>query len=198
MDEIGEKSKKEKKCKRLSAFEFSEIIVSMGLKSRTDVLALAHMQKNEGKSDMAEFIVNRGSKVVNEVLRTAWEMEEVKAAQERAAKSRLEILQEARGEPCKCKQVSRWHASATDLLEHDSILCKSFARAVKELLCKGRGKYRNIMLTGPASCGKTFLLNPLNSIFQTFTNPATTSFAWIGAEEAEVIFQVVAASYSLA
>ena len=44
------------------------------------------------------------------------------------------------------------------------------------------------MLTGPANCGKPFLLNPLNSIFQTFTNPATTSFAWIGAEEAEVIF----------
>ena len=45
------------------------------------MLALAHMQKNEGKTDMAEFIVNRGSKVVNEVLRTAWEMEEAKAAQ---------------------------------------------------------------------------------------------------------------------
>ena len=187
-DEIGEKSKKEKKRKRLSAFEFSEIIVSKGLKSRTDVLALAHMQKNEGKTDMAEFIVNRGSKVVNEVLRTAWEMEEAKAAQERTAKSRLEILQEARGEPCTCKQASRWHALATELLEHNGISCKSFARAVKELLCKGRGKYRNIMLTGPANCGKTFLLNPLNSIFQTFTNPATTSFAWIGAEEAEVIF----------
>ncbi|KAK2561757.1 52 kDa repressor of the inhibitor of the protein kinase [Acropora cervicornis] len=134
---------------------------------------------------MAEFIVNRGSKVVNEVLRTAWEMEEAKAAQERAAKSRLEILQEARGEPCTCKQASRWHASATELLEHNGISCKSFARAVKELLCKGWGKYRNTMLTGPANCGKTFLLNPLNSIFQTFTNPATTSFAWIGAEEAE-------------
>ena len=78
-------------------------------------------------------------------------MEEAKAAQERAAKSRLEILQEARGEPCTCKQASRWHASATELLEHNGISCKSFARAVKELLCKGRGKYRNIMLTGPAN-----------------------------------------------
>ena len=81
--------------------------MSKGLKTRTDVLYLAHMQKNEGKTDMAEFIVNQGSKVVNEVLRTAWEMEEAKAAQERAAKSRLEILQEARGEPCTCKQASR-------------------------------------------------------------------------------------------
>ena len=44
------------------------------------MLALAHMQKNEGKTDMAEFIANRGSKVVNKVLRTAWEMEEAKSA----------------------------------------------------------------------------------------------------------------------
>ena len=132
-DDIREKSKKEKKRKRLSAFEFSEIIVSKGLKSSTDIdaLALAHMQKNEGKIDMAEFIVSRGSKVVNEVLRTAWEMKEAKAAQERAARSRFEILQEARGEPCTCKQASRWHASATDLLEHNGISRKSFARAVK-------------------------------------------------------------------
>ena len=131
---------------------------------------------------MAEFIVNRGSKLFNEVLRTAWEKEEVKAAQECAAKSRLEILQEARGEPCTCKQVSRWHTPATELLEHTGISCKSFALAVEELLCKGRGKYRDIMLTGPANCGKTSLLNPLNSILQTFTNPATTSFSWMGAE----------------
>ena len=63
-------------------------------------------------------------------------MEEAKAAQERAAKSRLEILQEARGEPCKRKQASRWHASATDLLEHNGISCKSFARASHLLVQK--------------------------------------------------------------
>ena len=44
------------------------------------------------------------------------------------------------------------------------------------------------MLTGPANCGKTFLLNPLNVVYRTFTNPANTSFAWVGAETAEVVF----------
>lgn len=44
------------------------------------------------------------------------------------------------------------------------------------------------MLTGPANCGKTFLLNPLNKVYHTFTNPASTSFAWVGAENAEIIF----------
>ena len=61
-----------------------------------------------------------------------------------------------------------------------------FAAAIRELLEKGRGKYRNVMIVGPADCGKTFILNPLNELFQTFTNPATTSYAWVGSENAEV------------
>ena len=56
---------KQRKRKRLSAFEFSQIVVNNKLMTRTAVLAFAHMQKNEGKNDMAEFIINRGSKVVN-------------------------------------------------------------------------------------------------------------------------------------
>ena len=59
----------------------AEIIVSKGIKSRTDLLALAHEQKTEGKSDLAEFIVNRGNKVVDEIINTAWEMETAKCAQ---------------------------------------------------------------------------------------------------------------------
>ena len=36
--------------------------------------------------------------------------------------------------------------------------------------------------------GKTFLLNPLNVVFKSFSNPATSTFAWVGAEKAEIIF----------
>ncbi len=75
--------------KRLSAYEFSQIIVEKLL------LAFAHMQKNEGKTDIAEFIVNRGAKVVNDTIQTAWETEGAKAAEERMAKSRMEILHKA-------------------------------------------------------------------------------------------------------
>ena len=43
-------------------------------------------------------------------------------------------------------------------------------------------------LTGPANCGKTFILNPLNVVYKTFSNPASTSFAWIGVENCEILF----------
>ena len=159
-----------------------------GLKNRTDVLAFAHMQKNEGKTDIAKFIVNRGAKVVNDAIQTAWEMEGAKASQEHMARSHMEILREAGQETYKCEPTSQWHNFASELLENNGIPHGSFGNAVEDLLRKGRGKYRNIMLTGPANRGKTFLLNPLNSIYKTFTNPASTSFAWVGAEQAEVLF----------
>lgn len=44
------------------------------------------------------------------------------------------------------------------------------------------------MIIGVANCGKTFLLNPLNVIYNTFSNPASTSFTWVGAEKAEILF----------
>ena len=56
------------------------------------------------------------------------------------------------------------------------------------LLTKGRGKYRNIMIIGPANCGKTFILNPITKIFTTFSNPASSSFTWFDAEKAECLF----------
>ena len=72
------------------------------------------------------------------------------------------------------------------MLIHNGISEVKFARSIVESLDKGQGKYRNVMLVGPTNCGKTFLLNPLNVIYNTFTNPASSSFAWVGAEKAEM------------
>jgi hypothetical protein len=44
------------------------------------------------------------------------------------------------------------------------------------------------MLIGPANCGKTFLLKPLKAIYHIFTNPASSTFAWVGVQQAECIF----------
>ena len=182
------KPTKTKKRKRLSAYEVSEIVLRKGLKNRTELLAFSNRQREEGKTDLAEFIVNRGKKVVSEVIATAWEMESAQKTQDRQCKTRIEILSEAHEGQCTCNAKAEWHSCALQLLANNNIAVDNFANCVKQLLIKGRGKFRNIMLTGPANCGKTFLLNPLNKIFSTFTNPASTSFAWVGAEKAEVLF----------
>ena len=82
----------------------------------------------------------------------------------------------------------QWITCAKDVLIRKGISVVKFARSIVESLDKGRGKYRNVMMVGPTNCGKTFLLNPLNVIYNTFTNPAPSSFAWVGAEKAECIF----------
>ena len=180
-------SEKRKK-KRMSSFELSEIVVAKRIKTRTELLALAREQKLEGKADIAEFIINRGSKVVAEILESAWEMEDAQKTLERQRKSRLQLLQEARLGECVENCHSDWLICAREVLERNGVEESYFAEQVYELFEKGRGKYRNIMIVGVANCGKTFLLNPLNVIYNTFSNPASTSFAWAGAEKAEILF----------
>lgn len=187
-DEEINLSRERVRNKRITAFQVSEIVVNKNMKTRTDLLALAHEQKLVGKTNLAEFIVNRGRKVVNDVISTAWELEKAKEAKARLEKTRLELLHEAGEYGCMCEPEHKWYDCASRLLHNNRISSEQFANSVKELLEKGRGKYRNLMLTGPANCGKTFLLNPLNCIYKVFTNPASTSFAWVGAEEAEVLF----------
>ena len=61
---------------RLSVFEISVIAVGKGIRTRTELLALTNEQNQEGKTDLAEFILNRGLKAVAEALSTGWEMVE--------------------------------------------------------------------------------------------------------------------------
>ena len=80
--EMGGSEKRGKKRKRgrqprLSIYEVSQVAVEKGIKSRLELLSLANQQKKEGKTDLAEFIANRGCKAVEEALRVGWEMEEL-------------------------------------------------------------------------------------------------------------------------
>jgi hypothetical protein len=78
----------------------------------------------------------------------------------------MEILNEALETECTCKTHGEWETFALGTLHNNDVPPLQFSSYVKELLLKGQGKYRNLMLTGPANCGKTFLLNPLNKIYQ--------------------------------
>jgi len=83
--ESEDSSKRSKRKKQLTPFELSEIIVEKGIKSRTELLAFANMQKMEGKHDIAEFVVNREPRIFSEILHTAWEM---KTAQDKLDRSK--------------------------------------------------------------------------------------------------------------
>ena len=80
-----------------------------------------------------------------------------------------------------------WYECARQVLQLNSINPFVFADAMRQLLEHGRGKFRNLLIVGPANCGKTFLLKPLEIIFWAFTSPANDKYAWVGADQAEVI-----------
>ena len=70
----GKKPRK-RKAPRLSIFDVTKLVVAKGIKSRLELLALASGQMKEGKEDLAQFIANRGSKVVDKAIQVGWEMD---------------------------------------------------------------------------------------------------------------------------
>ena len=145
-------------------------------------------QNREGHTALAEFIANRGSKAVDEALSVAKEFAEAEAKLARSNKTRIELLCDMEQRACSDGCGGRWLTAAVEVLESNGILVSSFCSAVYAVLKDGRGKYRNVFIHGPANSGKTFIFSPLKSIYHTFCNPATGSFAWMGVEEAEIIF----------
>jgi hypothetical protein len=170
----------------LTAHKVGKTIIEKGIKSDVELMALAKQQDDEGKTDLAQFIYNQPPKKLNDLIATAWKMETAVTILERRNISRMSVVEATLEESCvdRCDMI--WINSAKEVLRNNKVNAYVFAAAIRDLLEKGRGKYHNVMI-GPANCGKTFLLNPLNKLFQTFTNPATTSYAWVGSEHAEVI-----------
>ena len=72
-NETSGRAKRRKK--RLSAYEVSEVIVERGIKTLTELQALAFEQKKEEKIDLAEFLITRTPRAVANILNSAWEIE---------------------------------------------------------------------------------------------------------------------------
>ena len=83
------------KRERYATFDVVEIIRRNKIKSRLELINLALRQKEEGKTVLAEFIANRGQKIVNEALNLAKEFDEAPQTLARMPKSRVQLLKEA-------------------------------------------------------------------------------------------------------
>ena len=125
---------------------------------------------------------------MDQAIQVGWELDETSRLLTKSQQSRLQRLEAAFQGECivNCNKI--WLQLARNILMRNNIEISEFVSAVRLLLDHGRGKYRNVLITGPSNCGKTFILNPLNAIYDTFSNPATTSFAWVGVENCEIIF----------
>ena len=102
-------------------------------------------------------------------------------------KSRMEILCEKLGDDgCPgCDKL--WLNCAMEVLRNNKVHPFIFAAALRDLLINGRGKFRNLLIIGPTNCGKTFMLKPLEFIYDVFLKSANDKYAWVGADSTEVI-----------
>ena len=175
--------------RRLSNLDVADFLVANNVKSEKQLYATAQQRRKEGESDLAAFVMNRSSKQVSELIDTAWKLEDSQAIIDRESISRTERIHSASHSACENNCDGKWLECATEVLRNNNVHPYVFAAALRELIEKGRGKRRNIIITGPADSGKTFLLNPLSRVFTgTLSNPSSTKFGWIGADEAEIIF----------
>ena len=90
------------------------------------------------------------------------------------------------GKECTTGCNKDWLKCALEVLKQNNQHPYVYAAAIRDLLINGRGKFRNIMIIGPANCGKTFMLKPLELIY-VFSNPANDKYAWVGADTAEIM-----------
>ena len=186
--EQNNKTRTTKKVRRLSNLEVSEFLVSNEIKTDTELFAKAFEQKEAGKKDLANFLMSRSPKSLQDLIVTTWKMQDAVAQVQRNKTARMEVIRENAGKECAAGCNGVWLECALEVLKNNGVHPIVFAVAMRELLTKGRGKFRNIMIVGPANCAKTFLLAPLQNIFRTFSNPANDKYAWLGAETAELIF----------
>ena len=117
------------KCKkrrgdRLRTFDMCQLVQAKSISSRLELASLATAQVREGKTVLAEFIANQGSKAVDEVIQL------IKAKAEthlnRFKKTSIELLEEELTGKCIEGCEGRWLIAAEELLQHHKIEKHSF------------------------------------------------------------------------
>ena len=178
---------KPKSARRLSNLEVSEFVLKNSVKRDTEIFALAKVRKDEGQTDLANFLLSKSSKALNELIDNTWKMENASHNLHRESLSRIDIIRNKLTEECVANCNKIWLKCALEVLSNNNLHPYVYADAIRRSLSLGRGKHRNILIIGPANCAKTFIIKPLELIYKVFCNPANDKYAWVGADLAEVI-----------
>ncbi|KAF4713706.1 hypothetical protein FOZ62_008820, partial [Perkinsus olseni] len=134
-------------------------ITAKKLKTEVQFLAEATKEKN-----VKDFVLNsRDSPSV--MLGKVWSMNSAANNVDRAAKGRLQILREsAEAGGCTCGGVAS--QAIQHILSRNSVPFTSFSESVIGMLRGGRSRNRNLAISGPSACGKSYLMGHLGEIYE--------------------------------
>lgn len=186
----GGRNGRREKAKKLTNMNVMQIIRVKGIKDDTQLLALAQDNFDEGHTSLMEFISNTSEKKYRELITKVWKAKDAKKQVASRLTSRMDKVQAALNEPCvpQCGDDEVWLEMAREVLHTNGVNAFVFAAAVRNLLRVGRSKKNNILITGPTDCAKTFVLRPLTKIFNSFTNPSSGTYAFVGIQNKEIAF----------
>ena len=106
-------------------------------------------------------------------------MESAKEKLEASKVSRIDTVTTHLTSDCVEGSPGQWLQCAKEVVLHNGIDTFQFVTSIKDLLIHSRGKNRNLIITGPGNCAKTFMLKLLKLIFSDsiFENPANDKYA---------------------
>ena len=182
-----EKSLKNKP-KRIKKLDVAEYIREKNITTHRQLMAEIEIRREAGDRELPNFVFNLGKKARTELIEDAWEMHDSVRKEKAAQLDRITVIQDFADMDCNNDCDGLWLQCALDVLSKNEINKFKFATALYELFEKGRGKHRNIILVGESNCAKTFLLEPIATLFpDTFSSPASSTFSWLGVDSAPII-----------
>lgn len=72
--------------------DVADFIEKNGIKCETEQLAIANKQKQEGKKDLADFVLSHNSKSLNDLIHQTWKMKHASSTLQRRKRSRMDLI----------------------------------------------------------------------------------------------------------
>ena len=178
------------KKKRLTNSELSDFIKEHNIKNYLELLAIAQIRKEEGETDIHEYVLSHQEKYVKELIKKTWDMVEApENLKQLNLKHMEEELEAATKINCITGYNKQWLECVLELLHLNNTDLSVFSDALYNSLRYGCGKFSNVILVGPTNTGKMFMFKSLKQILgkKLLENPANDKFGWVGVDKASVI-----------
>ena len=96
------------KIKRLTKLDVSDFLVEHKIKTEDELLAVAHQQKVDGKKELANFVINQGSKALQDLIVNSWRMQNAVTNLNHRSRTRMELINEASIQACVEECNGKW------------------------------------------------------------------------------------------
>ena len=143
-----------KKRKCLTNLYLTEFIRERGIRSYTELLAIAEEQRTSGQMDIAEFVFKRNEKILRELVTKTSQMESAKEKLAASKVPRINTVKIHLTSDCVEGCSGQWLQCSKEVLLFNRIDTFQFVTRIKDLLIHGRGKNRNLIMTRPVNCAK--------------------------------------------